>query len=99
MSPPSTLKLALKGEFFHQIARGEKVEEFRLCTPFWAARLEGRTYDKVVITWGYPSASNASRRLEFPWRGVERRMHQHPLFGPDPVEVYAIALQSEKPAP
>lgn len=86
------LTLAVKKEFFDQISAGTKRDEFRLANAFWAKRLEGKTFKKLVITLGYPSADDASRRLEFDWNGYERRMHQHPLFGPAPVEVFAISL-------
>ena len=38
----STLVLPLKAEYFHQIKDGTKLEEYRLCTPYWRKRLEGR---------------------------------------------------------
>lgn len=86
------LTLSVKGVYFDQMAEGTKVEEFRLVTDFWRKRLEGRGYDKLVITKGYPKAGDSSRRLEFSWNGFERRTLQHPHFGPNPVEVYAISL-------
>ncbi len=86
------LTLALKGVYFDQIAAGIKVEEFRLVTDFWCKRLVGREYDRVVITKGYPKASDTARRLEFAWNGFERRLLEHPHFGPAPVEVFAISL-------
>lgn len=46
------LVLPLKREYFEQIKRGEKPEDFRLCTPYWAKRLEGREYGRVVLTLG-----------------------------------------------
>ena len=96
---PRTLTLALKGVYFDEIASGVKVEEFRLVTPFWEKRLVGRSYDRLVITKGYPSTTDLSRRLEFDWNGFERRMLEHPFFGPDPVDVFAISLAKPRPAP
>lgn len=49
------LILPVKREYFEQIKAGTKPEEFRLCTPYWAKRLEGRAYDRVVVTLGYPA--------------------------------------------
>lgn len=89
---PRTLTLALNGVYFDQIAAGTKVEEFRLVTKFWTKRLVGRVYDRLVITRGYPSASDTSKRLAFHWNGFEQRMLQHPHFGAEPVEVFAISL-------
>lgn len=88
------LALALKGVYFDQIAAGTKTEEFRLCTPYWAKRLEGRAYSRVVVTRGYPKATDETRRLAFPWRGFSRRWIQHEFFGADPVEVYAIRVEA-----
>ncbi|HEM8998857.1 TPA: ASCH domain-containing protein [Burkholderia cenocepacia] len=87
-----TLTLALKGIYFDQIAAGTKDEEFRLVTPFWQKRLLNRTYDRIVLTRGYPKTSDTSRRIELPWRGFVTRTITHPHFGPDPVEVFAIRV-------
>ncbi|SFB74710.1 hypothetical protein SAMN05216344_102216 [Polaromonas sp. OV174] len=87
-----TLTLPVKGIYFDQIKAGTKTEEYRLITPHWRKRLEGRTYDQVVITWGYPNRDDAERRLTFPWRGYEVKTIQHEHFGPEPVEVFAIKV-------
>ena len=87
-----TLTLPLKGIYFDQIAAGTKPEEFRLVTPYWRKRLEGRAYDRIVLTKGYPPAADAARRLELPWRGYRVTTIQHVHFGADPVEVFAIQV-------
>lgn len=92
----ATLTLALKATYFDAIASGIKPEEYRLVTPYWTKRLEGRTYDEIVLTRGYPRRDDRSRRLVMPWRGCQRKIIQHPHFGPSPVEVYAIAVQVPK---
>jgi len=84
------LHLPLKGKYFDQIRDGSKSREYRLVTPYWIKRLEGREYDGIVFTRGYPSKDDASRRLERPWRGYERTWIRHPHFGPETVEVFAI---------
>lgn len=88
----SDLVLPLKAEYFHAIKAGTKTEEFRLRTPFWRKRLEGRALDRVVLTLGYPAADNHERRLVLPWRGMRETTITHPHFGPEPVEVYAIKV-------
>lgn len=88
------LTLALKAEYFDAIAAGTKTEEYRLRTPFWIRRIEGRRFDGIVLTKGYPKAGDASRRLELPWRGYSRKTITHPHFGPNPVDVYAINVRS-----
>ena len=86
------LHLAMKGQYFDEIRSGEKPEEFRLCTPFWAKRLEGRDYDEIQLTRGYPAKGDVERHMTRPWRGWQRKTITHPHFGPDPVEVYAIRV-------
>lgn len=93
MDTPKTLTLALKREYFDQVAGGTKFDEFRLVTPFWERRLQGAEFVRVVITLGYPAKDDRARRLEFRWDGVRRTTLQHPLFGAGPVEVFAISLR------
>lgn len=47
-----TLTLPLKAEYFNAIKSGEKVEEYRLCTPYWQRRLYSPfgSYDQIVVT-------------------------------------------------
>ena len=87
-----TLRLALKGIYFDQIKSGEKTEEFRLLTPYWAKRLEGRVYDQIELTRGYPARADLEKRLIRPWRGFRKITLTHEHFGPEPVEVYAILV-------
>jgi hypothetical protein len=85
-----TLHVPLKREYFEAIRDGSKPEEFRLCTEHWRKRLEGREYDCIVLTLGYPSKTDTARRIERPWRGFTVKTLTHPHFGPLPVQVYAI---------
>ena len=87
---PRTLVLPLKRLYFEQIAKGEKPEEFRRVTPYWERRLEGKEFDVVELTLGYPPAGDPHRRLKRRWKGLRRIRLQHPHFGPEEVEVYAI---------
>jgi ASC-1-like (ASCH) protein len=88
------LHLPLKAVYFDAIKAGTKPREFRLCTPFWRKRLEGKTFDRVVLTKGYPPAADQSRRLVLPWRGYEVHTITHEHFGPEPVEVFAINVDT-----
>ncbi len=88
----SILTLPLKGIYFDQIADGEKPFEYRLMTPYWRKRLEGRVYDGIELTKGYPAAADANRRMRKPWRGYEVQTITHPHFGPDAVQVFAIRV-------
>lgn len=86
------LHLPLKRIWYEQILSGEKIEEFRLVSPYWTRRLEGSQFDGIVLTLGYPPREDSSRRIERPWRGMRRTMITHPHFGPDAVEVFAIRV-------
>lgn len=86
------LILPLRAEFFNAIKAGTKVEEFRRRTRYWRQRIEGKTFDRVVLMLGYPARDDHERRLVLPWRGVRLTTIQHQLFGPAPVEVYAIQV-------
>lgn len=92
MSEKGDLVLHLRREWWERIRRGEKTEEYRLVTPYWTRRLEGRTFARVVLLLGYPSRDDASRRIVRRFGGIERKTIVHPLFGDEPVEAYAIRL-------
>ncbi|EFW77550.1 MULTISPECIES: hypothetical protein [Pseudomonas] len=89
----ATLTLALKGEYFDAIKAGNKPEEFRLRTPYWCKRLEGRIYDRIELTKGYPARGDETRRLSLPWNGYRVITITHPHFGAEPVEVFAINVK------
>lgn len=86
------LQLAVNGEYFDQMKRGEKVEEYRLVNPYWGNRIFGRQYDRLVITRGYPKREDLSKRIDVPYDGYEVKVITHPHFGPDPVKVFAIKV-------
>lgn len=88
-----TLNLPLKREYFEAIRDGNKLEEYRLCTPHWRKRLDGQQFDQIVLTLGYPARDDHARRLVLPWRGYTIKTITHPHFGPDPVEVFAIDVR------
>lgn len=88
------LILNLKKEYFEQIKSGIKTEEYRLCTPYWSKRLEGKTFDKIIIKLGYPKNSETKKILEFNYSGYEIKTIKHKHFGSNPVKVYSIKLKS-----
>jgi hypothetical protein len=93
-APLPDLTLRLTGEYFCLIRSGIKDEEFRLCSPYWRKRIEGRQYRNVILTWGYPRADDRERRLVRRWQGYEVRTIHHPHFGPGAVEVFAIDVRA-----
>lgn len=90
----SDLILPLKAEYFNAIRGGSKSVEYRLDTPYWRRRLVGRSYDRVVLTLGYPKKSDTERRLVFPWRGATQTLITHRHFGPAEVRVFAIPVHA-----
>ncbi|MCV5639501.1 ASCH domain-containing protein, partial [Escherichia coli] len=48
----ANLQLAVKGEYFDDMIRGEKTEEYRLCNGYWNKRIMFREYDRLIITKG-----------------------------------------------
>ncbi len=75
MSEKTVLFLTLHCEHFEDMANGLKDEDYRLDSPFWRKRLEGRKYDEVHMRNGYRKDAPFMRR-EFldcvkgnvPWR-------------------------------
>ena len=90
-----TLILPLKAIYFDAIRSGEKIEEYRLVNDYWRKRLEGREYDLIELTLGYPKAGDSSKRLIRVWRGYVVKTITHPHFGKRPVEVFAIKVNRE----
>lgn len=90
-----TLMLPLKRKWWDLILSGEKVEEFRLVNDYWRKRLEGRTYDEVVLTLGYPKRDDHSRRLVLPWQGFTRKRIVSEEWGGKPRDVFAIRLTAD----
>lgn len=91
------LVLPVKGIYFEQIKAGTKTEEFRLVNEFWRRRLDGKTFDRVIVTLGYPSKDDTARRLVFPWRGLTVKTITHEHFGQKPVQVFAIKVGEVQP--
>ena len=90
------LILPLKREFFDAIKNGSKSQEYRRANDYWQQRLEGHSFDRVILTLGYPARDDHSKRLTRAWRGYRKETITHPFFGPDPVEVYVIDVSKEE---
>ncbi|WP_435952681.1 ASCH domain-containing protein [Dryocola sp. BD626] len=88
----ANLQLAVNGEYFDAMKRGEKTEEYRLVTPFWSTRIIDRDYDRLIITKGYPRKDDDDRRIDVPYAGYEIKTITHPHFGPETVNVFAIKV-------
>lgn len=89
------LILRLRGEYFKQIKGGTKKEEYRLYNPYWKKRLEGKEFENIIITLGYPKWSEKLKILKFKYQGYKIETIQHKHFGDKPVKVFAIKLEKE----
>lgn len=87
------LQVAVKKQYFDEMTSGMKMEEYRLVTPYWKKRLEGRDYDRLIITLGYPLKTDASKRLDVKYQGYTVKTITHPHFGCEPVQVFAIKVE------
>ncbi|HCB1065401.1 TPA: ASCH domain-containing protein [Klebsiella variicola subsp. variicola] len=88
----ANLQLAVNGEYFDAMKRGEKTEEYRLVNPYWERRIFGREYDRLIITRGYPKRDDLDRRIDIPYEGFEIKTITHKHFGEQPVKVFAIKV-------
>ena len=85
-----TLHLPLKHPYFMEIYCGEKKVEYRLCNAYWRKRIEGKVFDNIMLTSGYPKKDDKWRRITRPWLGYKIETITHPQFGDEPVKVFAI---------
>lgn len=90
-----TLHLTLKRTWFKMVCSGVKTEEYRDCKPYWAKRLENKTYDMVEFRNGYRPDSPCIIR---PFRGCVVRSGsdcRHPDWGEPTRDHYVISLGSD----
>jgi hypothetical protein len=66
----SILHLTLEREWFDDIVRGVKNEEYRELKDYWKKRLEGRTYDIVRFRNGYAADAPV---MDVEFLGVDKR--------------------------
>lgn len=92
----ANLQLAVNGEYFDQMKRGDKKFEYRLVNDYWRKRLVGREYDRLIITRGYPRADDLDRRIDVPYSGYKLLTIAHKHFGDLPVNVFAIKVNIQQ---
>jgi hypothetical protein len=90
------LFIPVNGIYFDQIRDGTKRDEYRRVGPYWDKRLRSRSYDRVVLTRGYPKGGGVEgvTRLTRQYYGWVVVRITHPHFGPEPVRVYAIDVST-----
>lgn len=87
------LVLPLKRKWFEQIRQGIKPFEYRLKNNYWKKRLEGKHYNNVIFTLGYPRRDDETKRIKKPFAGYEIQTVICEEWGSEPQEVYAIRVQ------
>lgn len=80
------------GEYFDQCKAGTKKIEYRLRTAYWKSRVENPDLKRIEMRKGRSACKGDLRNLVFEWNGYTETIITHPLFGENPVEVYAIPL-------
>ena len=86
------LILPLKRKWFEQIKAKIKPEEYRLDNEYWRKRLIDKTFDRVILTLGYPKRDDMERRIILPWRGYEMKTIVSDEWQNIPKRVFAIKL-------
>ena len=86
------LYLPVKQKYFDAIRSLKKKEEYRLASDYWSKRIEGKSFDEVRITLGYPKKGDMQRIIVRPWRGCSKKLLKHEHFGSEAVEVFAIIV-------
>lgn len=89
------LLLRVKKVYFDAIVSGSKRNEHREVTPYWRKRIEGRKYDTVTITCGYPKRNDLTKQVKFKYNGYSVGEIHHEHFGTGPILVYSIFLEPE----
>ena len=85
--------LRVKKKYFDEVLEGTKRHEYWRVTPYWTARLVGRTYGNIIYCKGnYGSEKNPDNIQIFPWYGVLKTKIKHEEFGDELIEVYDVPL-------
>lgn len=95
-SKGKTLFLPVERQYFHQIKSREKPQEYRVRSDHWVKRIEGKAFDFVEITDGYPTVNDRTRRIKRRWVGVvkvDSLVHEH--FKNVPTDVFVIDVTGE----
>jgi ASC-1-like (ASCH) protein len=81
------LFLILKSQYFFEIKQGKKKVEYRLMTEYWLNRLTSKNWSHVTFKLGY---ANSGLTLRKKIDDIRIETIEHPFFGDNPVDVFAI---------
>jgi len=87
------LILNVRERWFRDIESGIKTEEYRELKPYWAKRLEGKEYDRVIIKLGYPKKEDKGKQIIFPWNGYYIKHVISDEWNGEEKSVFAIQLR------
>lgn len=91
------LTLSVKKENFDLIKSGKKTVEYREVKPYWTKRLEGKDYNNIIITLGYPKKDDLSKRIKFKYNGYGHVSIRHKQFDGEKItKVYEIYLSERE---
>jgi hypothetical protein len=86
------LILILKKRFYNEIKSGEKKWDYRIATPEWKSRLEGKegeekAFNGILCKMGYPKKGDTEKELRRHWKGfvkmdIEDERFPKTLIGP-----------------
>lgn len=86
------LILPLQRRWFEEIKAGTKTEEYRAVNEYWLKRLTGKTFDRLILTLGYPKRHDTERRIVLPYRGYVVKSIEHAHFDNQKISVFAFKL-------
>lgn len=93
----SDLILHIKSIWFDKIKSGEKTEEYRETKPYWKKRLEGKSFDRLILVRGnYGNERDLKNVMIFPYLGyIIKQVGSWEKQ--EMVEVFALKLERDTP--
>ena len=81
-----TIRIPCNKSWFQLIKKGEY--DLRPITPYWTKRLEGKEFDTITFTMGYPKADDADRHYVIPFRGFLKYNGMYVIFTTEKHKTY-----------
>ena len=83
------LHIHVRKEYFEQVKKGWKLEEYREIKKYWFKKLlDCEPYDLIYYYKGY-----TKEKLIFNYDGFNKKKIKHKEFGNKPTQVFAISLR------
>ena len=65
-----TLRIPCTADWFRRVKNGEN--DYRPTTSYWCKRIDGKIFDTITFTLGYPKADDADRHYVIPFYGIKK---------------------------